>query len=84
MNCHAGTFKTWMFLPDFVCAPAFLIKIISMTAFCLSVKTLLLRSSKLGNCETSERGPVNSTEFDLHCSCFYIATTSLQGQDERK
>ena len=27
MNCHAGTFKTRMLLPDFLCAPTFFIKI---------------------------------------------------------
>ena len=39
-----------------------------MTAFCLSVKTILLRSSELENCKTSEQKPVTSTDFDLHCS----------------
>ena len=70
MNCHAGTFKTRMLLPDFVCVPTFSLKSFSMTAFCLSVKTILLRSSELGNCETSERRPVTSTDFDLHCNGF--------------
>ena len=42
----------------------------SMTAFCLSVKTILLHSSELGHCETSERRPVTSTDFDLHCNGF--------------
>ena len=48
----------------------FSLKSFSMTAFCLSVKTILLRSSELGNCETSERRPVTSTDFDLHCNGF--------------
>ena len=48
----------------------FSLKSFSMTAFCLSVKTILLRSSELGNCETSERRPVTSTDFDLHCNRF--------------
>ena len=48
----------------------FSLKSFSMTAFCLSVKTILLRSSKLENCETSERRPVTSTDFDLHCNGF--------------
>ena len=39
-----------------------------MTAFCLSVKTILLRSSELENCETFEQIPVTSTDFELHCS----------------
>ena len=42
----------------------------SMAAFCLSVKTILLRSSELENCGTSERRPVTSTDFDLHCNGF--------------
>ena len=49
---------------------SFLLKSFSITAFCLSVKTILLRSSELGNCETSERRPVTSTDFDLHCNGF--------------
>ena len=48
----------------------FSLKLFSMTAFCLSVKTILLRLYKLGNCETSERRPVTSTDFDLHCNGF--------------
>ena len=48
----------------------FSLKPFSMTAFCLSVKTILLRSSELGNCETFERRPVTSTDFDLHCNGF--------------
>ena len=48
----------------------FSLKSFSMTAFCLSVKTILLRSSELGNCETSEQKPVTSTDFDLHCNGF--------------
>ena len=48
----------------------FSLKSFSMTAFCLSVKTILLRSSELGNCETSKQRPVTSTDFDLHCNGF--------------
>ena len=48
----------------------FSLKSFSMAVFCLSVKTILLRSSELGNCETSERRPVTSTDFDLHCNGF--------------
>ena len=48
----------------------FSLKSFSMTAFCLSIKTILLRSSELGDCETSEQRPVTSTNFDLHCNGF--------------
>ena len=48
----------------------FLLKSFSMTAFCLLVKTILLRSSELGNCETSQRRPVISIDYDLHCNGF--------------
>ena len=48
----------------------FSLKSFSMTAFCLSVKTILLRSSELGNCETSKWRPITSTHFDLHCNVF--------------
>ena len=46
----------------------FSLKSFSITAFCLLVKTILLRSSELGNCETSERRPVTSTNFALQCN----------------
>ena len=55
----------------------FSLKSFSMTAFRLSVKTILLRSSEFGNCETSDRRPVTSTDFDLygngflHCHDFF-------------
>ena len=48
----------------------FLLKSFSMTTFCLSVETILLRSSELGNCQTSEQRPVTLTYFDLHCNGF--------------
>ena len=48
----------------------FSLKSFSMTAFCLSVKTILLCSSELGNCETSKQRPVTSADFDLHCNGF--------------
>ena len=48
----------------------FSLKSFSMTAFCLLVKTILLRSSVLGNCETSEQRPVTSTDFELHRNGF--------------
>ena len=48
----------------------FSLKAFSMTAFCLSVKAILLRLSELGNCESSEWRPVTSTDFDLHCNGF--------------
>ena len=48
----------------------FSLKSFSMTAFCLLVKTILLRSSELGNCETSKGRPVTSSDFDLHCNGF--------------
>ena len=48
----------------------FLLKSFSVTAFCLSVKIILLRSSELGNWETSEQRLVTSTDFDLHCNGF--------------
>ena len=48
----------------------FSMKLFSMTVFFLLIKTILLRSSELGNCKTSERRPVTSTEFDLHCNGF--------------
>ena len=55
-----------------------------MTAFCLSVKTILLCSSELGNCEMSERRPVTSTDFDLHCNGFLHCHDFFQGKEERK
>ena len=48
----------------------FSLKAFSMTAFCLSVKTILLHLPELGNCESSEWRPVTSTDFDLHCNGF--------------
>ena len=45
----------------------FSMRLFSMRAYCLSV---LLRSSELGNCETSERRPVTSTDFDFYCNSF--------------
>ena len=62
----------------------FSLKSFSMTAFCLSVKTILLRSSELGNCETSERRPVTSTDFDLHCDGFLHCHDFLTRQRRKK
>ena len=45
----------------------FSLKSFSMTAFFLSVKTILLRLFELGNYETSRRRLVTSTDFGLHC-----------------
>ena len=58
-----------MLLPDSICVPTFFIKIIFNDSL-FSVKTILLRSPELGNCEMSERRPVTSTDFDLHCNGF--------------
>ena len=57
---------------------------ILMIAFCLSVKTILLRSSELGNCETSERRPVTSTDFYLHCHCFLHCRDVFSRQRPKK
>ena len=62
----------------------FSLKSFSMTAFCLSVKTILLLSSELGNCETSERRPVTSTDFDLHCDGFLHCHDFLTRQRRKK
>ena len=48
----------------------FSLKSILMTAFCLSVKTILLRLSEWGKYGTSERRLVTSVDFDLHCNGF--------------
>ena len=57
---------------------------ILMIAFCLLVKTILLRSSELGNCETSERRPVTSTDFDLYCHCFLHCRDVFSRQRPKK
>ena len=62
----------------------FSLKSFSITTFCLSVKTILLRSSELGKCEMSERRPVTSTDFNLQCNGFLHCHDSLQDKDERK
>ena len=62
----------------------FSLKSFSMTAFCLLVKTILLRSSELGNCETSEQRPVTSTEFDLHCNGFLHCHDFFARQRQKK
>ena len=62
----------------------FSLKSFSMTAFCLSVKTILLRSSELGNCKTSERRPVTSSDLDLHCNGFLHCHEFFTRQRRRK
>ena len=62
----------------------FSLKSFSVTAFCLSVKTILLRLSKLGNCETSERRPVTSTDFGLHCNGFLHCRDFFTRQKRKK
>ena len=84
IKCHVGTFKTWMLLPDFVRVPTFFIKIIFNDSLLLSVKTILLRLSELGNCETSEQRPVTSTDFDLHCNGFLHCHNFFTRQRRKK
>ena len=48
----------------------FSLKSFLMTAFRLSVKTILLCSFELETCGTSELRPVTSTDFDLHSNGF--------------
>ena len=62
----------------------FSLKAFSMTAFCLSVKTILLRLSELGNCESSKRRPVTSTDFDLHCNGFLHCHNFFRRQRRKK
>ena len=62
----------------------FSLKSFSMTVLCLSVKTILLCSSKLGNCETSERRPVTSTDFGLHCNGFLHCRDFFTRQKRKK
>ena len=62
----------------------FSLKSFSLAAFCLSVKTILLRSSELGNCEASERRPVTSADFDLHCSSFLHCHDFFTRQRQKK
>ena len=62
----------------------FSLKSFSTTVFCLSVKTILLRSSELGNCETSEQRPVTSTDFDLHCNGFLYCRNFFPRQRRKK
>ena len=46
----------------------FSLKSFALTAFFLLVKTTLLHSPELEDCETSERRPVTSNDIDLHCN----------------
>ena len=62
----------------------FSLKPFSMTAFCLSVKTILLPSSELRNCEMSEQRPVTSTDFDLHCNGFLHCHDLFTRQSRKK
>ena len=62
----------------------FSLKSFSMTAFCLFVKTILLRTSELGNCEMSERRLVNSTDFNLHCNGFLHCYDFFTNQRRKK
>ena len=62
----------------------FSLKSFSMTVFCLSVKTILLHSSKLGNYEMSEQRPVTSTNFDLHCNGFLHCRKFFKRQRQKK
>ena len=85
MNCHAGTLKTPMLLPDFAYEfQPFSLKSFSMTVFGLSVKAILLRYSELGNCETSERRLTTSTNFDLHCNGFLHCHDFFSRQRRKK
>ena len=61
----------------------FSLKSFSMTAFCLSVKTILLRSSELGNW-TSQQGPVASTDFYLHCNQWLLSLPRLLYKAKKK
>ena len=63
---------------------SFSLKSFSMTAFCLSVKPILLRSYELGKCENSERRPVTSTDFDLHCNGFLHCHNFFTRQRRKK
>ena len=63
---------------------SFSLKSFSMTAFCLSVKPILLCSYELGNCENSERRPVTSTDFDLHCNGFLHCHNFFTRQRRKK
>ena len=56
----------------------------SMTTFCFSVKTILLRSSELGNCGTSERRPLTSIDFYLHCNGFLHCQDLFTRQRRKK
>ena len=62
----------------------FSLKSFLVTAFCLSVKTIFLRLSELGNCEMSERKPVTSTDFDLHCNGFLLCHNFFTRQRRKK
>ena len=59
----------------------FSMKLFSMRAYCLS---FLLRSSELGNCETSEWRPVTSNDFDLHCNSFLHCQDLFTRQRRKK
>ena len=62
----------------------FSLKSVSMTAFCLSVKTILLRLSELGNCETSKQRLVISTNIDLNCNSFLHCDDFFTRQRRKK
>ena len=76
---HAGTFFQilYAFQP-------FSLKSFSVTAFCLSVKTILLCLSELENCESSKQRPVISTDFDLHCNGFLHCQDFFARQRRKK
>ena len=57
----------------------FSLKSFSRTAFCLSFKTILLRSSELGNWEMSQRRPVT-----LHCNGFLYCHDFFTRQRRKK
>ena len=62
---------------------SFSLKSFLMTAFCLSIKSILMRSSELGNW-TSQQGLVASTDFDLHCNQWLLSLPRLLYKAKKK